>query len=330
MAVKLTTYYSSKDIPILPGNNTFHSKELFEVYEKTKGYIPILIVATDKEIVLGKLLATIRKKATYAIIPARIKKCEIYDMGEYFCDEKQTGELFKIMLQHLTKEAFRHAFLIEFRNLNNSLENYKHFRDNRYFPINWLRVRNRLDGQQPIEEHFSESRLRQIKKGLKTGVILTTAKSEEEVNQFSKLLRKIYSTRIRRHFPNISFFQQIKRELIDNTNPKAALYVVKNRDKIIGGAVCIFSKDESYLWYSGGMNKTYRSAYPGILAVYKALKDAQEKGLKHLEFMDVGLPFRKHAYREFVLRFGGRQTSTRRWFRFKWKWLNNLCTRFAD
>ena len=49
-----------------------------------------------------------------------------------------------------------------------------------------------------------------------------------------------------------------------------------------------------------------------------------EEGYEHFEFMDAGLPFKKHGYREFILRFGGKQSSTRRWFRFRWKWLNNL------
>ena len=34
-------------IPDLPGNNTFHSKELFQIYEATPGYSPLLIVATE-------------------------------------------------------------------------------------------------------------------------------------------------------------------------------------------------------------------------------------------------------------------------------------------
>ena len=45
MPLKLTTYYHGKDIPDLPGNNTFHSKELFQIYEATPGYSPLLIVA---------------------------------------------------------------------------------------------------------------------------------------------------------------------------------------------------------------------------------------------------------------------------------------------
>ena len=48
----------------------------------------------------------------------------------------------------------------------------------------------------------------------------------------------------------------------------------------------------------------------------------------YLEFMDVGLPFRRHGYRDFVLRFGGKQSSTRRWFRVSWPWLNKLMVKF--
>ena len=48
MPLKLTTYYRGKDIPDLPGTNTFHSKELFQIYESTPGYTPLLIVATEE------------------------------------------------------------------------------------------------------------------------------------------------------------------------------------------------------------------------------------------------------------------------------------------
>ena len=38
MPLKLTTYYRGSEIPDLPGKNTFHSKELFLIYEATPGY----------------------------------------------------------------------------------------------------------------------------------------------------------------------------------------------------------------------------------------------------------------------------------------------------
>lgn len=102
------------------------------------------------------------------------------------------------------------------------------------------------------------------------------------------------------------------------------IFIVKYKDKIIGGAVCIYSGSSAYLWFSGGMRKTYVPQYPGVLAIWKAFDEAYSHGFRHLEFMDVGLPFRKHGYRDFVLRFGGKQSSTRRWFRFKWTWINRI------
>ena len=72
------------------------------------------------------------------------------------------------------------------------------------------------------------------------------------------------------------------------------------------------------------MKKTYALQYPGVLAVWKALEDARQRGFRHMEFMDVGLPFSKNPFREFILRFGGKPVSTYRWFRFSARWLNTV------
>lgn len=324
MAIKLTTYHHSKDIPELPGNNTFHSKELFVVYENTKGYTPIMIVATEGNQVLGKLLATIRKKTTSLALPIFVKKCEVYGSGEYFCDKVKTEMLFGEMLQHLTNEVLRKCFMIEFRNLGNALVGYKHFKDNKFFAINWLRVRNKLQTNKPIESNFSQSRIRQIRKAVSNGAQVIEATTAKEVEQFARMLRRIYSAHIRKHYPSIEFFQHLKDIPVQKGKRTSSIYIVKYKHKIIGGSACAYSGENAYLWFSGGMRNTYSSVYPGVLAVWMALKDAKEKGYEHLEFMDVGLPFKRHRYREFILRFGGQQSSTRRWFRFKWKWLNKL------
>lgn len=321
MPLKLTTYYHASDIPDLPGSNTFHSTELFRIYEATPGYTPILIVATDGDALLAKLLGTLRKSIRF-FPPSVINRCEIFGTGEYFDAACDREHIFAEMLQRITDEALRDAWFIEFRNLDNALFGYKAFRENNYFAINWLRVRNSLHHNQHPEERFSASRIRQIKKGLKNGAQVREAHSMEEIHTFARMLRNIYSSKIRRHFPNDAFFQHLENNLIDKQQGK--IFIVTYKGKIIGGSACIYSDKEAYLWFSGGMRKTYALQYPGILAVWKALSDARERGYDHLEFMDVGLPFRRHGYREFVLRFGGKQSSTRRWFRFKWQWLNRL------
>ena len=307
MPLKLTTYYKGKDIPDLPGKNTFHSKELFLIYEATPGYTPLLIVATENGKPMARLLAAIRKAKRW-LPSSLVKHCVVYSEGEGLDESLSTNkekaeEVFGEMLEHLTQEATRTCFLIEFRNLNNSMFGYRFFRNNNYFPVNWLRVRNSLHGMKNVEDRFSPSRIRQIKKGLKNGAKVEEAHTVEEIRDFSRMLHKVYSSRIRRYLPANDFFRHMNSMLI--RGKQAKIFIVKYKEKIIGGAVCIYSEESAFLWFSGGMRKTYALQYPGILAVWKALEDAHQRGFRHMEFMDVGLPFRKHGYRDFVLRFGG-------------------------
>ena len=106
MPLKLTTYYRGSKVPDLPGTNTFHSTELFRIYEETPGYTPILIVASEDDKPVAKLLAAIRKSVRM-FPPGIIKRCEVYGTGEYFNNEADKEIIFSDMLQRLTNEALR-------------------------------------------------------------------------------------------------------------------------------------------------------------------------------------------------------------------------------
>jgi len=90
MPLKLTTYYHGKDIPELTGKNTFHSKELFLIYEATPGYTPLLIVATEDGRPVARLLAAIRKAKKW-LPSSLVKHCVVYSEGE-FLDESSSDQ----------------------------------------------------------------------------------------------------------------------------------------------------------------------------------------------------------------------------------------------
>lgn len=321
MPLKLTSYYRGNEIPPLPGKNIFHSPELFRVYEATPGYTPVLVVGSREDKPVFRILAVCRKSIRL-FPPALIKRCEIYGTGELLDEGEDKDVLFKEVISHLTGELLPRCFFIEFRNLENSLFGYKHFRDCGYFPVNWLKVRNSLHSLKTPMERFSESRRRQIRKGLENGAVACEAANLEDISGFSRMLRKNYSAKIRKHLPAADFFRILFTLCGDQGIGK--IFLVRYKEKIIGGSVCLYSEGNAYLFFSGGMRKSYAKQYPGVLSVWKALEDAYERGIDHLEFMDAGLPFKKHGYRDFILRFGGKQSSTRRWFRFRWNFLNKL------
>ena len=173
----------------------------------------------------------------------------MYGSGEYRDEIKDKEYLFGMMLKHLTKEVASSSFVIEFRNLSNALWGYKFFRENGYFPINWLRVRNSLHSQKSAEERFSPSRIRQIKKGLKNGATVEKAQTKEEIQEFSQMLRKVYSIHIRKHFPSIDFFQHLEKVLIEHG--EANIFILRYNGKVIGGSACIYSCKDVFLWFEG-------------------------------------------------------------------------------
>ena len=324
MSLKLITYYHGNDIPNLPGTNVFYSKEMFQVYEATPGYTPILIVAYDEIRPIAKILTVIRRCIRF-IPPSFIRRCEIYGTGEFFDEGVDAEEIFGEMLDYITSIGTQTSFLIEFRNLENSLFGYKAFRETQYFPINWMRVRNSLHNTSELMDRVSASRRRQIKKGYANGAQIYVADKLEDIRSFSKMLKMNYSYNIRKHYPCIEFFEYFDEKAVHNGMGR--IFIVKYKEKIIGGSVIVFSGKNAYLLFSGGIKKTHKKLYPGVLAIWEALKYAHNEGYEHLEYMDVGLPFKKHGYRDFVLRFGGQQKSSRRWFRFKWPFLNTFFVR---
>lgn len=326
MSTQVFIYKNDNEIPALNNDNLFHSIELFRIYKKTSGYTPLMIVLSENNTPKAHLLATIRK-SWRLFPPYYIKRCEIFGTGFYTSIDNRTREVqFQKILNELTKYVQKSCFLIEFRNLDNAMFGYRAFRTNGYNPINWLKIHNSLHSKAP-ELRLSSTRRRQIKRAKQNGVSVSIAQNDQEILLFTELLRKNYSSKIRKHFPDRNFFLQIIHSNQEKENGQ--IFVVKYKDKIIGGSACVYSEGNAYLWFSGGLRKTYPRQYPGIMAVWEALEYAYKKGYQHMEFMDVGLPFRKHGYRTFILHFGGKQISTRRWFHFKWKWLNKLLSRFC-
>lgn len=318
--IRLMTYRSGSVLPSLPGDLLPHSSELFDVYARTPGYTPILIVASIDDRPVAKLLSVIRRSMRL-FPPSIIRRCEIYGIGEYFDDTLNQEDLFGLMLEHLTGEVLKDCFLIEFRNLPTSLFGYKHFRHCGYFAMNWIRVYNSLHSLPP-EERIEPTLRRQINRAQRRGAFTKIVETEEELNAFLQMLKRNYSSKVRKHFPDLKLF----RLLVDERHNQetAKVFLVKYGERIIGGSFCMYSGSTAYLCFSGGLRKTYAWLYPGTLAVWKAIQYAYEQGYQHFEFVDAGLPFKKTGYRNFILRFGGKQVSTRRWFQFRWKWLNRL------
>ena len=242
MTIRISTYEHSKDIPDLPGTNIFHSTELFQVLEQTPGYRPVLLVAWENDTPIGKLLCITRRNAR---LTGLRKKTYAYGTGEYFNTSRKADEIFGNFLSYFTIIFQDQSFFLEFRNLEEPLFGYRYFRQNGYFPIRWLRVRNSIH-HQTLDKWISASRKRQIAHGLKNGATMDIARTQEDIEAFFNMLRKYYAAKIHRYLPDLRFFLSLLKRPSEHELGK--IFLIRYKNKIIGGSVCLFSQNTTFLF----------------------------------------------------------------------------------
>lgn len=313
-----TIFTKSKGMPTLRQGSYFHSRELMEICEEAPRQRPYMVVVNNTAgNELCHMLGIVRFR-TLILPPFLLIHCRILGEGVY--DETSSykrEELFSLMVSALTQKLNKRALFIEVSNLSTKMFGYKELRSNGYYPINWISIHNSLHRRAP-EERITEKLQHRIDHIHQRGVTTEIVNNETDFKAFSRLLRKHHILKPKRYIPDDIFF----RKLLAGNNGN--LFVTKYRQKVIACAAVVYSEGDAYLWYSAFRRKTFLTLHPDTMVVWDVMKHAYNEGYQHMRFMDVGLPFRRNPYREFILRFGGKEQSTYRWFRFSIRWVNNL------
>lgn len=311
----------TEELPALNGNNFFHSRELFELTRKTPRQKPYMVLIMSQEgHVVAHLLGIVRYRASW-LPPYFFMHCRVLGEGDYQEDitAKDKAELFQMMLHALRKHLGNRVLYIEVSNLSQKMFAYKEFRQQQFFPVRWMSIHNSLHSRLP-EERINDRMKKRIETAYQRGVTTGEVESEEDFVAFSKLLRRHHWLKPKRYIPSDIFFRSIMEQQLGR------LYVTKYHDRVIGCSAVAYSSENAYLWYSAFRRKSFAFVHPDLLTIWHAIKDAHQRGYQHIFFLDVGLPFRKNPFREFILSFGGKPVSTHRWFRCSIKWINSFLT----
>lgn len=319
----INIYTSPSHLPKgLHEENFFHSRLYFLLAKNTPRLKPYMVtVETGGHVIIAQMLALIRYRTSW-FPPYLYRHCIILGEGVY--DTKYTeqrADLFGMMLEKLTAKIGRWTLYIEVSHLSSKMFAYKQLRKNHYFPVRWNSIHNSLHSRRP-EERISKRVLQRINSSYERGVITDEVKNEDDFLAFTKLMRRHNRLKPKRYIPADEFF----RGLYESENGR--LYVTRYHGYIIGCSALVYSENQAYLWYAAYRRKTFAFLHPADVTIWHAIKDSHSKGYEHIYFMDVGLPFRKNTFREFLLRFGGKPTSSYRWFHCTIGWINNMLSWF--
>lgn len=146
----------------------------------------------------------------------------------------------------------------------------------------------------------SSSRMRQIRKAVRSGVTWRVAENPEEVDLFYDILAELYHTRVRKPLMPIEFFRSF-------FHSNVGIYIlVIHEQKIIGGIMCpLLPSRALYEFYVCGLDRDYREQYPSIMATWAAMQYASMSNIPLFDFMGAGSPDSDYGVRDFKAKFGG-------------------------
>lgn len=277
-----------------------------------------MVVAEDDEgHVMAHMLGIVRYRASW-FPPYFFLHCRLLGEGVYddrIGDERQ--QVFGQMLEALRHRLSSRVLYIEVSNLSHKMFAYREFRQQQFFPVHWMSIHNSLHSREP-EERIDKRMQKRIDRAYDRGLITKEVENEEEFKAFNRLLRKHNLLKPKRYIPSEEFFKG----MVDGGHGR--LFVTIYKGRVIGGSACAYSEHNAYLWYAAYRRKSYAFVHPDVLTIWHTIKDAHSRGYEHIFFLDVGLPFRRNSFREFILSFGGKPVSTFRWFRVSIGWVNKL------
>jgi len=290
-----------------PHGNFFQSPGVFELFKGTDNYEPLFFVVLDEtEKIKGTLLAVIQKESPG--IMGYFSSRTIVWGGPliYPSDEEKEGAVLGMLLDELVRQVGSGTIYIQVRNLFD-LSHYRDVFRKKGFTYNKhlnyiVETRNREE----TEKKISKTKMRQVRKSIKSGVRIIEPGNIEQIETFYNILKSLYTTRVRRPLPHWSFFKTFYE--LSKSNLSGKYFLVEYRGSIIGGIMCPITTHKTiYEWYVAGLDSEYKhqGIYPSVLASWAPINYALDNGLKYFDFMGAGKPGRDSGVREFKARFGG-------------------------
>ena len=148
----------------------------------------------------------------------------------------------------------------------------------------------------PSTNNLSDNRKRQLKK---SDAITELATNESEIQEWYKVLTKLYRTKVKTPLWPIDFFLAAYRLSI------AKFLLVKYEGRVIGGSMVVADERTVYEWFECGLNTEFKDQYPSVLATYAGIQLALQSACKRYDMMGAGEPGVPYGVRDFKAEFGG-------------------------
>lgn len=288
----------SEFVKLHQDRNIFQTPEMYLVYKKSGIYEPLVFIALLDENICGLVIAYILKEHK-GLLEKFSSRAVIW--GGPLASSPEVGHR---LLSELNIHLKNKAIYTQFRNIF-SVENFREsFESSGYFFEDHQDILIDLTrGVDSIWENIHKNRKKEIKNGLKKGLIVTQVCLTEQdiLHDLYDLLHKLYK-RIKLPVPPLSFFISAVKNLEKTGYLKT--FVAKVEEKIVGFRMILTYGGLIYDWYAAS-DQNYLNYRPNDVLPWEILKWGCENKYERFDFGGAGKPNEAYGVRDYKLKFGG-------------------------
>lgn len=286
-----------------PDGTVFQATDMYLLFSKTRNFDPVVVVKMENGRFDGLLLAVVIKEFSG---PLGYFSSRTVIYGGPLIDQKATdpNRVLDDLIRELILLVKSRSIFIQFRNFTDMSGYMSVFAQNGFKFMERLNYLVDTTTEKTVRLNISDSKLRQIKKGLKAGATIIEPENMDQIKSFYQILHFLYKYKVKKPLPGLDFFENFYKQ---SKNGKLGIIrLIKYNDRIIGGILSpVFNNKVIYEWYVCGLDEEFKDVYPSVLATWAPIDYAMKNNLKLFDFMGVGLPDRDYGVREFKAKFGG-------------------------
>ena len=280
-----------------PTASFFQTRACYNFYSSLSFMNPFVFAVSENESLVGLVCGYIisdgngfkRFLSRRAIVP-----------GGLLLDTNISSNALLRLLNYTIKQSSGKAIYLELRNYNDFSAYHTTF-EKAHFTYNpHLNFHVSTDSVEAALMQLNTTKRRDVRLSKREGAEWFETKNGEDIKIFFELLKNLYEKKIKTPLFEFDFFEKLIQL------PQGKLFVVKYKDEIVGGSVCVLLENKTlYEWFVCGLDGQIKNIFPSTLATWAAIEYAATSGYKRFDMMGAGKPDEGYGVREFKSKFGG-------------------------
>ena len=290
-----------------PNGNVFQTPQMYEVFEQSKAFTPVLIAVVDDQEIKGLLLAVIQQEMKG--IAGIFSKRAVIRGGPLI--DNQNKEILELILHEFNRIVKKKVLYTQVRNWTETPTHFKSiFKKYGFKYIDHLNILVDLtQSQEDLWKRINTGKKRGIKKAYKEKVQIELEGSETGLENTYNILEEVYN-RVKLPYPEIEFFKALQNLVCDE--PRFLIFSAKWENKIIAFRYVLAFKKVLYISYAGALKEYYPKCANDLMN-WEVFLWGKQNGYTVYDFAGAGSPHVAYGVRNNKLRFGGELCSPGRY-----------------